>query len=63
MVPVAKAKKDIVETVKYMDYDGNIYEKSNKDLEFEYRKSMFAKNKFINFGSKIKVTKRKCTIY
>ena len=41
-----KEMKDIVETVKYMDYDGNIYEKSNKDLEFEYRKSMFAKNKF-----------------
>ena len=41
-----KEMKDIVETVKCMDYDGNIYEKSNKDLEFEYRKSMFAKNKF-----------------
>ena len=49
--------KDIVETVKYMDYDGNIYEKSNKDLEFEYRKSMFAKNKFIILEAKLKLQK------
>ena len=33
-----KEMKDIVETVKYMDYDGNIYEKSNKDLEFNIEK-------------------------
>ena len=52
-----KEMKDIVETVKCMDYDGNIYEKSNKDLEFEYRKSMFAKNKFIIFEAKLKLQK------
>lgn len=52
-----KEMKDIVETVKYMDYDGNIYEKSNKDLEFEYRKSMFAKNKFIILEAKLKLQK------
>lgn len=39
--------KDIVSTVKYMDYDGNIYEKENKDLKFEYRKSMFSNNEYI----------------
>ena len=49
--------KDIIVTVKYMDYDGNIYEKSNKDLEFEYRKSMFAKNKFIILEAKLKLQK------
>ncbi len=54
-----KEMKDIVETVKYMDYDGNIYEKSNKDLEFEYRKSMFAKNKFIILEAKLKLQKGK----
>ena len=52
-----KEMKDIVETVKYMGYDGNIYEKSNKDLEFEYRKSMFAKNKFIILEAKLKLQK------
>lgn len=52
-----KEMKDIVETVKYMDYDGNIYEKSNKDLEYEYRKSMFAKNKFIILEAKLKLQK------
>lgn len=52
-----KEMKDIVETVKYMDYDGNIYEKSNKDLKFEYRKSMFAKNKFIILEAKLKLQK------
>ena len=52
-----KEMKDIVETVKCMDYDGNIYEKSNKDLEFEYRKSMFAKNKFIILEAKLKLQK------
>lgn len=52
-----KEMKDIVETVKYMDYDGNIYEKPNKDLEFEYRKSMFAKNKFIILEAKLKLQK------
>ena len=52
-----KEMKDIVETVKCMDYDGNIYENSNKDLEFEYRKSMFAKNKFIILEAKLKLQK------
>ena len=52
-----KEMKDIVETVKCMDYDGNIYEKSNKDLEFEYRKSMFEKNKFIILEAKLKLQK------
>ena len=52
-----KEMKDIVETVKCMDYDGNIYEKSSKDLEFEYRKSMFAKNKFIILEAKLKLQK------
>ena len=52
-----KEMKDIVETVKCMDYDGNIYEMSNKDLEFEYRKSMFAKNKFIILEAKLKLQK------
>ena len=52
-----KEMKDIVETVKYMDYDGNIYEKSNKDLECEYRKSMFAKNKFIILEANLKLQK------
>lgn len=49
--------KDIIQTVKYMDYDGKVYEKQNQDLEFSYRKSMFAKKEFIILEAKLKLQK------
>jgi UDP-N-acetylmuramate dehydrogenase len=49
--------KDIIQTVKYMDYDGKVYEKQNQDLEFSYRKSMFTKKEFIILEAKLKLHK------
>ncbi len=42
-----KEMKDIVVETTYMDYDGKIHTISNKEQEFTYRKSIFAKNKWI----------------
>lgn len=42
-----KEMKDIVESVQCIDYNGNIREFSNKELNFEYRKSIFKTQKFI----------------
>lgn len=39
--------KDIVESVKYMDSDGDISEISGEDCEFGYRKSIFAEKGYI----------------
>ena len=39
--------KDIVKSVKCMDYDGNIREFTNEELEFSYRKSIFKQQAYI----------------
>lgn len=42
-----KEIKDIIKTVKCIDYQGNEKEFQNKELEFEYRSSIFKKEKYI----------------
>lgn len=42
-----KEMKDIVKNVTYIDYNGNTNVLENEKLEFEYRNSMFSKNKYI----------------
>lgn len=42
-----KEFKDIVNTVTCMDYDGNIKQFENKDMEFTYRRSMLKDKKYI----------------
>ncbi len=42
-----KEMKDIVKTVKCMDYDGNIKIFTNEKMKFEYRRSMLKKEKYI----------------
>lgn len=49
--------KDIVINTTYIDLDGNIKVISNAEHEFEYRKSIFAKNKFIILNTKIELTR------
>lgn len=39
--------KDIIKTVKCIDYQGNEKEFTNKELEFNYRSSIFKKEKYI----------------
>jgi len=39
--------KDIVKTVKCIDYQGKEKEFSNEELEFDYRSSMFKREKYI----------------
>ena len=54
-----KEMKDIVKTIKCIDFDGNIYEFSNKEAEFGYRKSKFSKEKYIILEAKIQLEKGK----
>lgn len=42
-----KEFKDIVNNVTCMDYDGNIIKLENKDMQFEYRKSILKDKKYI----------------
>ena len=42
-----KEFKDIVSTVTCMDYDGNIHQFENKDMHFEYRRSMLKDKSYI----------------
>ena len=42
-----KEMKDIVETVKCIDYEGNERKFTNEELEFKYRSSIFKKGKYI----------------
>lgn len=39
--------KDIVQTIKYIDRDGEIHQISNEEAKFEYRKSIFTKKQYI----------------
>ena len=51
-----KEFKDIVNTVTCMDYDGNIKQFENKDMEFDYRRSMLKDKKYniLEVGMKFK---------
>ena len=52
-----KEMKDIVDSVKCMDYDGNIIELKNRDMEFDYRKSILKNKKYIVLETILKFTK------
>ncbi len=49
--------KDIVYSTIFMDYDGNIKEIKNREHEFEYRRSIFSKEKYIILESTLKLKK------
>lgn len=50
-----KEIKDINISTICMDYDGNIFELSNKEQEFEYRSSIFNKKDYIILETKLKL--------
>ena len=52
-----KEMKDIVDSVKCMDYDGNIIELKNRDMEFDYRKSILKNKNYIVLETILKFTK------
>ena len=49
--------KDIVYSTIFMDYNGNIKEIKNREHEFEYRRSIFSKEKYIILESTLKLKK------
>lgn len=52
-----KEMKDIVIETKCMDYNGKIYNFTNKEQEFNYRSSVFNKNEYIILETTLKLTK------
>lgn len=54
-----KEMKDIVKSVTTIDYDGNIKEFANGELQFAYRKSIFDKEKYVILQVKIELIKGK----
>ena len=50
-----KEIKDINLSTRCMDYDGNIFELSNKEQEFEYRSSVFNKKDYIILETRLKL--------
>lgn len=49
--------KDIVKSVKLMDTDGNIFEFTNEQMEFEYRKSILSRTDYIVLCVEIELQK------
>lgn len=49
--------KDIVKSVKLMDTDGNIFEFTNEDMEFGYRRSILSKTDYIVLSAEIELEK------
>lgn len=49
--------KDIVKSVRLMDTDGNIFNFSNEDMKFGYRKSILSKSDYIVLGAEIELEK------
>ena len=49
--------KHIVESVRLMDMDGNIFELSNEEMKFDYRKSILTKENYIVLSAIIKLEK------
>ena len=54
-----KEMKDIVISTKCMNMDGKVFELSNKEQQFEYRSSIFSKNKYIILETKFKLQRGK----
>ncbi len=52
-----KEIKDILIDATAIDYKGNIIKFTNKDIQFEYRNSIFSKEKYIIIEAQIKLTK------
>lgn len=50
-----KEMKDITSKVKCMDYDGNVYDFENGDLDFKYRQSIFKTKKYIILEAQLKL--------
>ena len=50
-----KEIKDIVDTTTYMDLQGNIHTITNQEQQFEYRSSIFAKQKYIILETTLKL--------
>lgn len=61
-----KEMKDVVEKTTYIDMKGNVYTISNKEHQFEYRSSIFSKEKYIiletilnlEYGDKEKIQRK-----
>ena len=51
-----KEIKDLVQSTTCMDFNGNIFELSNKEHEFAYRNSIFSKKDYIILSTKLKLT-------
>lgn len=49
--------KHIVKSVRVMDTDGNIHELSNEEMEFDYRKSILSREKYIVLSAIIELEK------
>jgi len=49
--------KDIVKSVRVMDTDGNIFEFTNEQMEFEYRRSILSKTDYIVLSTEIELEK------
>ena len=49
--------KDVVVSTTYIDLEGNVKTINNTEHEFEYRKSIFAKNKYIILSTNIELQK------
>ena len=49
--------KDIVKSVRLMDTDGNIFNFSNEDMKFGYRKSILSKSDYIVLDAEIELEK------
>lgn len=49
--------KNIVKSVKLMDTDGNVFEFTNEDMEFGYRRSILSKTDYIVLSAEIELEK------
>lgn len=47
--------KDIVKSVRLMDTEGNIFDFTNEEMQFEYRKSILSKSDYIVLSSEIEL--------
>lgn len=51
--------KDIVQTIKYIDMNGEIHQITNEQAKFEYRKSIFSQNEYIVLEVELQLKKGK----
>lgn len=49
--------KEIVKSVRLMDTDGNIFELTNEQMEFEYRKSILSRTDYIVLSAQVELEK------